>query len=237
MDNVTRLSVIKSLMKHKGLKKYLEIGVFNGHVFFRVPGSRKIAVDPEFRFDGWRKLGKSVISPNNLFNRYYEMTSDDFFAMEAPRLYGKRKIQLALVDGMHEYEFALRDVENILNFATDDVVIVLHDCNPRTKQAASSFEEWKSNNFSYQWNGDVWKAIVHLRSLRNDLTCFVLDTDFGLGVVVRKPNEKPLALSADQIRNLSYLDLDSNRKEWLNLKPASYFYEFFGIKPYSRSPR
>ena len=231
MDNLSRLSVIKALIKNKKLNNYLEIGVFNGHVFFRVPSSSKVAVDPEFRFDAWRKLGKVFVNPTNVFNKYFETTSDDFFASAAPRLYADQKVQLALVDGMHQYEYALRDVENTLNVATDDVVIILHDCNPATKQAASTFEEWKSNNYSYQWNGDVWKAIVHLRSQRKDLTSFVLDTDFGLGVVVRKLNQRPLNLSADRIRSLTYEDLNKNRKEWLNLQPASYFYEFFGIKP------
>jgi hypothetical protein len=231
MENLSRLSVIKSLIKNKKLKNYLEIGVFNGHVFFRVPSTSKVAVDPEFRFDAWRKLGKAFVNPTNVFNQYFETTSDDFFASVAPGLYAKQKVQLALVDGMHQYEFALRDVENTLKVATDDVVIILHDCNPPTKQAASTFEEWKSNKYAYQWNGDVWKAIVHLRSLRNDLTSFVLDTDFGLGVVVRKANQRPLNLSADKIRALTYEDLNKNRKEWLNLQPASYFNEFFGIKP------
>lgn len=230
MDSLSRLSVIKALIGQKKMKNYLEIGVFNGHVFFRVPSTSKVAVDPEFRFDGWRKLGKTLIDPRNAFNKYFNLTSDDFFATAAPRLYNNRKIQLALVDGMHEYEFALRDVENTLNFAAEEVVIILHDCNPQTKQAASSFDEWKSANYAYQWNGDVWKAIVHLRSQRNDLTCFVLDTDFGLGVVVRKPAKQLLPLSTDQIRGLTYLDLDRNRKEWLDLRPADYFYEFFGIR-------
>jgi hypothetical protein len=231
MDNLSRLSVIKALIKHKHLKNYLEIGVFNGHVFFRVPSFSKVAVDPEFRFDGWRKLGKDLVNPSNLFNKYFEVTSDDFFASEAPRLYGSKKIQLALVDGMHQYDYALRDVENTLKFATGDVAIILHDCNPATKQAASTFEEWESNNFSYQWNGDVWKAIVHLRSLRKDLTSFVLDADFGLGIVVRKTNERPLRFSADQIRDLTYDELNKNRKEWLGLQPPSYFFDFFGIEP------
>ena len=45
-----REKVILQLMREKNLKNYLEIGVFNGHIFFRVKGNFKIAVDPEFRF-------------------------------------------------------------------------------------------------------------------------------------------------------------------------------------------
>lgn len=34
MKNMDRLFVLKSLMQHCHLKNYLEIGVFNGHIFF-----------------------------------------------------------------------------------------------------------------------------------------------------------------------------------------------------------
>lgn len=230
MEELNRLTVIKTLMRQQGLTNYLEIGVFNGHIFFRVPSTFKIAVDPEFRFDNVRKFGKLFANPYNIFNRYVEKTSDDFFAQDAPGLFADKKVQVALIDGMHEYNFALRDVENTLRYATDDVVLVLHDCNPATKQSASNFEDWKASGYSYWWNGDVWKTILYLRSLRKDLTSFVLDTDFGLGIVVKKKNERPLSFTKEQIDRLTYEELEANRKEWLGLQPAEYFYEYFGLK-------
>src|SRR5665647_3314066 len=94
-----RVTLIQSLMKQKGLKNYLEIGVFNGHVFFRVKSNFKIAVDPEFAFDTLRKIGKNFVNPYNLFNKYFAKTSDDFFAQDAPRLFAQKKVEIALVDG------------------------------------------------------------------------------------------------------------------------------------------
>jgi len=35
-NSMNRITVIRTLMRQKNLKNYLEIGVFNGHVFFRV---------------------------------------------------------------------------------------------------------------------------------------------------------------------------------------------------------
>lgn len=34
------------------------------------------------------------------------------------------------------------------------------------------------------WSGDVWKSIVHLRSIRPDLRVAVLDCDSGVGIRV-----------------------------------------------------
>lgn len=226
-----RVKLIQSLMKQKGLKNYLEIGVFNGHVFFRVKSTFKIAVDPEFKFDVLRKIGKTIINPYNLFNKYYSKTSDDFFEQDAPGLFAKNKIDIALVDGMHEYAYALRDVENILNYLNDDGVIIMHDCNPANKEAARTHEEWKEKGMTGQWNGDVWKAIVHLRSLRKDIDVFVLDCDYGLGIITKRKPENNLNFSPLQIGSFTYEEFNANRGQWINLKRADYGYEYFKLEP------
>lgn len=212
-------------MRQKNLKNYLEIGVENGHIFFRIKSTLKVAVDPKFLFDFSRRLGKSIINPYNFNNQYFEKTSDDFFAQDAQRVFAAKKLQLALVDGMHEYQFALRDVENTLHYMQEDGVIIMHDCNPQTAGAAGRFEDWETG----EWNGDVWRTIIHLRSQRPDLTAFVLDTDQGLGIVTRQKPDAMLDFTPAQIQALTYDELVQNRQEWLNLKPAAYFYEYFGL--------
>jgi Methyltransferase domain len=227
---MNRLEIIQMLMKQKKRNNYLEIGVFNGHIFFRIRSTFKLAVDPDFRFDQIRKTGKAILNPYNFYNQYFQKTSDDFFSQDAPAVLADKKIDIALVDGMHEYQFALRDVENILNYMDDDGVIIMHDCNPQTKEAASTFAEWKANSFAGIWNGDVWKSVVHLRSLRNDINVFVLDCDHGLGIVTRKKPTQMLPYTQEAINDFTYEDFNANRQKWLNLKPADYFYEYFGLK-------
>jgi len=224
-----RITLVNELMTKKNLKNYLEIGVFNGRVFFRIKSTFKIAVDPSFAFDMLRKLGKLFINPYNLFNRYIEKKSDDFFSQDAPQLFADRQCNLSLIDGMHEYGFALRDVENTLKYLSDDGVIIMHDCNPVTREEACTFEEWKAKDFKGQWNGDVWKTIMHLRTFRNDINVFVLDCDQGLGVITKRKPESRLAFSQDDINRFTYEDFDKNRVNWINLKPANYYKEYFKL--------
>jgi hypothetical protein len=224
-----RLYFIERLIKEKRFRNYLEIGVFLGKVFFYVSAPKKVAVDPEFRFGTYRKIKRIFKKFNNLWARFYEKTSDDFFAAVAPDLYKNEPIDLCLVDGMHEYHFALRDVENTLKYLQNGGVIIMHDCNPLTPEEAISFEEWKAIDFKSNWNGDVWKSIVHLRSLRDDINVFVLDCDHGLGVVSFGKPEKKLDYTAAQIEAMTYEDLARNRKELLNLKDPKYFFEYFGV--------
>ncbi len=224
-----RITIIQELMKKKRLNNYLEIGVFNGRVFFRIKSTFKIAVDPAFAFDAFRKIGKTVVNPYNVFNRFIEKKGDDFFDQDAPQLFAKKSCEMALIDGMHEYDFALRDVENTLKYLSNDGVIVMHDCNPVTKEEACTFQEWKAKDFKGQWNGDVWKTIMHLRTFRDDINVFVLDCDQGLGIITKGKPESQLTFSQDDINRFTYEDFERNRSSWINIKPASYYKEYFNL--------
>ena len=54
-------------------------------------------------------------------------------------------------------------------------------------------------NFDDEWNGDVWKSVVHLRSLYKNINVFVLDTDFGIGIISKRSADSGLNFSPDQI--------------------------------------
>jgi len=231
--NIPRLALIQSLIEKNHYHNYLEIGVSIGTVFFRVRSKNKIAVDPEFGFNKFKVLTRAIRlnNPSNLSANYFEKTSDAFFAENAAGTI-KGKLDICLVDGMHEYSYALKDIQNALNYLSDNGVIIIHDCNPQKAENACSFNEWKARGFTGEWNGDVWKSIVYLRSLRKDIDVFVADTDFGLGIVTKKNavNNSILPFkSFEEIDSLPFSELDKNRAAWLNLKPASYLNEYFGL--------
>ena len=94
---------------------------------------------------------------------------------------------LIFIDGMHEAQQVLRDVDNSLNWLTPGMsqaeitacllfnlgrrqyqlllhrihraggTIVLHDCSPRTARMAS-----KHQTYGVPWNGDVYRAIIQV---------------------------------------------------------------------------
>jgi len=98
---------------------------------------------------------------------------------------------------------------------------------------AESFEDIAKINppgFTGIWNGDVWKTIVYLRAARKDLNVFVLDCDFGLGIITKEPPENILKYSADEVHNLSYDDLSKNRKTMLDLKEVTFLQKFLNAQ-------
>lgn len=220
-----RLQLIQSLIDKRKYKTYLEIGVRRGKVFFKVACLNKVAVDPEYSF-GWKEKIKRSLSTLR-GRKFYDLTSDDFFDQYADKLFSENKVDIVLVDGMHEFEFALRDILNSLKYLSDHGVIIVHDCNPLSKEATCSFKEYEQRGFTGTWNGDVWKSIYYLQENRKDLEVFVADTDHGLGIISKR-NNQPIVephQSVKEIKSMPYEDLDKNRNAFLNLKPMSALYE------------
>jgi predicted O-methyltransferase YrrM len=209
---------------------YLEVGVFVGNSFIPIRATAKWGVDPAYTLTRRRVLKYRVFAALRLKEeRLFRMTSDDFFEQHGQML-AKRGVDVAFLDGLHSYEQTLRDVLNSLKYLRPGGVIVVHDCNPLTELAATPAEAVPdipkdTPGWPGAWYGDVWKAIVHLRSMHPELDTVVLDCDAGVGVVRRKPASKTLRLVGNQIREMRYADLASNRHELLGLRPPAFLWE------------
>lgn len=165
-----RLSVLLSLREQFGYRRYLEIGTDRDEVFAQMNGfDLKVGVDPN--------AGGT-----------HRMTSDAYFAANrALREDQRERFDLVLIDGLHEYEQVVRDVDHALECLLPGGTIVLHDCMP--------FEEHQQMVPRPQplgfWTGDVWKAVFVLRQ-RPDLDIAVGCFDWGVGVLRVRPSSKPL---------------------------------------------
>ena len=228
---IDRMYVIQEIIKKSRAKVYLEIGVREGECFLRIRAPKKIAVDPQIFISSKKKRKYYFKNLSNIFNQYFETTSDDFFKDNYKSL-KSHALDVVFIDGLHTYEQSLKDVQNALKYLKDDGVIIMHDCNPLSEAAAypaQSYQDAESLNipgFTGEWNGDTWKTIVYLRSSRKDLDVFVLDCDQGLGIIMKRKPESMLAYSPEAVSHLSYKDLESDRKNILNLKSQEYFHEF-----------
>lgn len=229
MPGVNRIRAVQQALAMRSNPVYLEIGVSRGQAFQRISADVKLAVDPAFRLT---ERTRELADAKGRVVKYFETTSDAFFENETTLL-EQNPVDVALIDGLHTYEQVVRDVENTVRFLKDDGVIFLHDCNPPFELAGRRADSW--DEFMAQqsgplkigiWNGDVWKAIVELRSTRPDLVVGVLKCDQGVGFVRKGSPESTLSYSPKQVAALTYADLKADRKRLLNLKPPRYLDEF-----------
>jgi hypothetical protein len=160
--------------------------------------SKTIAVDPFFRAE-INIIGKKPAL------HVLQATSDDFFASGFIARNGIR-LSLAFLDGMHLFEFLLRDFMNTEAAMDPNGVIMLHDCLPYDHGMTTRDLE---NLPKGAWTGDVWKLIPILQAWRPDLTLTILDCrPTGLVCVSGlDPESRVLAAAHDRIV-AEYADLD-----------------------------
>jgi hypothetical protein len=137
---------------------YLEIGVRKGESLRRATG-RAIGIDPlpEVEID----LPHDVV--------VHATTSDAYFAADPPPGLDA-PVDFAFIDGMHLFEFALRDFINVERHAAPWGLIAIDDVLPGHPQQALRERQTRA------WMGDVWKLVDCLQRHRPDLTLQLLDT-------------------------------------------------------------
>jgi len=100
------------------------------------------------------------------------MTSDAFFSeRELAWVFNQLPVGFAFIDGMHLFEYALRDFVNVERLAHPGSLIVMHDCLPASEEMTS--REYLPS--LQRWTGDGWKVLYYLIEERPDLRMSVLD--------------------------------------------------------------
>jgi hypothetical protein len=166
---------------------YVEIGVRKGASIRLASAARAVVgIDPE----------PQLAAPLPPSMRVFRMTSDEFFARHSlAEELGGRNFDLAFIDGMHLFEFALRDFINLERAAGPRSTILVHDCYPVSRETS------QRQRTTDLWSGDVWKLIVCLKKYRPDLELWTIDVPpTGLGVIRRlDPASKILASRLDDL--------------------------------------
>jgi Methyltransferase domain len=228
---VDRIEIAQTVLDAIGGDTYLEIGVSTGMSFIPLRAKRKWGVDPDPHLS-WKRLAKyRLFSLLHIGQEIiFRQTSDRFFK-DHESILKRHGLDVGFVDGLHTYEQALRDVLNCLDYLRPHGVILMHDCNPADETTAlpaagiAAVAAKSDPGWTGDWCGDVWKAVVHLRS-RDDLNVFVLDCDHGVGVVSRGGPAEKLAYSERDVQQMDYGRLAADRQRLLGLRPPEYLYEF-----------
>ncbi len=139
-------------------RRYLEIGVRHG-CSLALAACPAIGVDPAPELD--RPLAPTT--------RIVTATSDRFFEAQAAAVL-EQPVDLVFIDGMHLFEFALRDFMNVERWATPTTLVVIDDIFPNHPR------QGLRNRTTRVWTGDVWRLHQCLRAERPDLVLLPLDT-------------------------------------------------------------
>lgn len=196
-------------------RSYLEIGIETGATLALAQHAQRIiGIDPDSS-----KLRADLVPPQA---RVFHETSDAFFEQrQRSDVLGAERLDLAFIDGMHRFEYALRDFIHVEAWSHPDAVVVLHDCVPILPVAALRERRTRF------WVGDVWKLVAILQELRPDLRVRLIATAPSGLCVVRglDPASRVLSERLDEVvaryHDLPYPAAPLEVPEGLTIVPAS----------------
>src|SRR5271157_2541021 len=196
---------------HKFLqpRTYVEVGIGNGKSFQLVSAKTLcIGIDPE----------ADITYPINASSKLFKMTSDEFFNdHNLTDILDGRPVELAFIDGMHLFEYALRDFINLEKYCRKDSCILVHDTLPI--DGITSSRERKTR----VWTGDVWKLIPCLKKYRPDLNIRTIDVKpSGLSIITDlDPGSNALSQNMARICEeyipLDYFYIDNRKSDMSSL--------------------
>lgn len=171
---MTRHEFLKALHELLQPQSYLEVGVQHGWSLELSKAPISFGIDPQ-----------PLVPWSNVIRAESDAVWAD--ADLITQLYPEG-IDFAFIDGMHRFEYALRDFIAIMKHAHEKTVVVFDDVLPRNEVEANRVQ------CPGDWTGDVWK-IRALQPFRPDLKFRLVDTEpTGTLVVTGFPGpRKPLS--------------------------------------------
>lgn len=176
------LSSVHQLVKPE---RYLEIGVRLGHSL-SLSRCRSVGIDPAY----------SIEAEINADVSLFRTTSDEYFTRPDPLAPVQgQPFDLTFIDGMHLFEFALRDFVNAERHSRDSSVVIFDDMLPRTVDEAAR------ERHTRLWTGDLYPIIEVLERYRPEVCTIPVDTQpTGLVLVVGlDPEDTVIADHYDEI--------------------------------------
>lgn len=125
---------------------YLELGVWKGENHAHIKSKDKTSVDNKMPAD-------------------YQMSTDDFFALN------ERRFDIVFIDADHLVEGGLRDYNNAVKVC--DKFIIMHDLYPDHGVQAT-----EDGSFA----GNIYRLLYHIISTKAKIKYYVLDGDCGMTV-------------------------------------------------------
>lgn len=199
---------LRNMQEHVKPTSYFEIGTLHGITLANAKCA-SIAVDPVFR------IQTDVVGEKPACH-LYQQTSDEFFAEHSLSEIFGGPVDFAFLDGMHLFEFLLRDFINTEKHCKRSSVIALHDCLPLDNYMTLRSQDdplWLKTKYTGYWTGDVWKIVPVLKKFRPDLAITILDC-VGTGLVLvtnLDPNSTILADNSQALIEENAYDFGADR--------------------------
>ena len=192
----------ENITRHNLIQKSIDKNNFKNYL--------EIGCDDNINFNAIKienKIGVDPVSGGN-----YKDTSDNFFKKNS------LKFDCIFIDGLHHYKQVLKDINNSIDCLENNGTIFVHDCLPISK-SHQAVPRYRSI-----WNGDVWKAIVEIRT-KPDIETKTVLIDQGVAILKKQKNNDVLKINKE-FSKLKFKDFFENHKKYMRIISYEDSYSF-----------
>jgi len=195
----TRHSIINKCSEN--MNSYLEIGVEYGYTFKRINIENKIGVDPDPKYDDVRIL---------------KQTSDEFFENN------ESKIDIIFIDGMHQSDYVLKDLNNSIECLSENGIIFIDDILPENEREQYKIpikHKYENGILKYgePWTGDVWKVVYFLLKNYKEYIKFEIYKHPNYRGVGKFKFSKKIKISPEKIEEIENYSYNEDFEDYLSL--------------------
>ncbi len=168
----TKASIVNTLAGHFNFTTYLELCTPSTGFHFseidpaRLPHAHRILYIAPAVFDDGVKID-------------FRSPDEDISSVIAEYVAAGGQPRICLVDGWHTYAAAFRDLRTLFDLIPHGGVLVVHDCLPPFREAASPVFRKGA------WCGVNYKAFLDFVLQTPGLDYFTIDSDYGCGVIFK----------------------------------------------------
>jgi hypothetical protein len=223
-----KAEIANQLADWHGYQTYLEVGTpRTGHYYAMIDRERFKRTE-RLVYLMRRKSAKDGLPVE------YRTESDDSTAAFEQIMRTGRKYDVVFVDPFHTYDCSRRDLAHAFDVLDDQGTMIVHDCSPAVRELAIP-----KHRPGELWCGVTYAAFIDFVGSRDDLEFYTVDSDYGCGIVRRRPGgnaasdnriapRKRLPLGwrlASLVDATRWRYFDAHRRELLRLRSVEQFLE------------
>jgi hypothetical protein len=192
---------------------YLEIGVEYGECFNETHFLNKVGVDPDPKFNAKNGQTLFLLTSDDYFKEHLIGDSISIDSDDCIENIEKPLFDVIFIDGMHQTEYILRDLNNSIQSLTEKGTIFIDDIlpfnyNEQLKVPIKHYYENGILKYGENWTGDIWKVVYHLiknyRDKISDFKYFYNINFRGIGMFKFKETFKINTHEIDKINSYDY---------------------------------
>ena len=182
--------IVNWLAKQLNYNSYLQISTYTtGNYFDEIDSTtflNKSCLNYKTNNTDNSEVGKIAVRNDHQF--YME----DYQMLKKRYLNNEQKYDIVFVDSYHTFEQTMEDLLLACELVSERGLIVVHDCKPEKKESIG-------NEFiEGSWLGQSYEAFIKFRYQNPQHSCFVINTDYGCGVIQKN------------VFNKKYLEIPEN---------------------------